>query len=75
MSESETQQDEYITVLNKNDVLCGRGSGPNERAGNINFRDLVVTRKLEQISLVKLLVWYAIIIFGWDNWQCVTLII
>lgn len=56
MSESEKQQDEYITVLNKNDVLCGRGSGPNERAGNINFRDLVVTRKLEQISLEKLLV-------------------
>ena len=40
-----------ITDLNKYDVLCGRGSGPNERVGNIHFRDLVATRKSEYLSI------------------------
>lgn len=40
-----------ITELHKYDVLCGRGSGPNERAGNIHFRDLVATRKAEYLAV------------------------
>ena len=35
------------TSLANNDVLCGRGSGPNEHIGNIEFRKLVLTRKAE----------------------------
>eukprot|EP00579_Thalassiosira_antarctica_P011733 CAMPEP_0201912800 /NCGR_PEP_ID=MMETSP0903-20130614/3374_1 /ASSEMBLY_ACC=CAM_ASM_000552 /TAXON_ID=420261 /ORGANISM="Thalassiosira antarctica, Strain CCMP982" /LENGTH=344 /DNA_ID=CAMNT_0048447845 /DNA_START=67 /DNA_END=1098 /DNA_ORIENTATION=- len=41
----------FITQLNKYDVLCGRGLGPNERAGNINFRDLVYSRKTEYLAI------------------------
>eukprot|EP00978_Attheya_sp_CCMP212_P042228 scaffold253879_cov59-Attheya_sp.AAC.2 len=36
---------ELIVTLNMNDVLCGRGSGPNDHAGNIRFRELVQSRK------------------------------
>ena len=35
------------TSLAKNDILCGRGSGPNEHIGNVEFRKLVLTRKVE----------------------------
>jgi len=42
---------QFISRLNKYDVLCGRGSGPNERMGNINFRDLVSTRKIEYLAI------------------------
>ena len=35
------------TSLAKNDILCGRGSGPNEHVGNVEFRKLVLTRKVE----------------------------
>lgn len=41
---------EYITTLNPNDVLCGRGSGPNDHSGNIKFRLLVNERKPEYLS-------------------------
>lgn len=40
---------EEIT-LNPNDVLCGRGSGPNDYSGNINFRALVLERRDEYLS-------------------------
>ena len=35
----------YITQLNPNDVLFGRGSGPNDHEGNIRFRILVGENK------------------------------
>jgi len=41
---------QYILDLNDIDVLCGRGSGPNDRAGNIDFRNLVLTRKAEYLA-------------------------
>lgn len=47
-----TSQDkkEKITKLNSNDVLCGRGSGPNDHCGNIAFRKLVSTRRKEYLT-------------------------
>jgi len=42
---------DFITELKKIDVLCGRGSGPNERVGNSNYRDLVMRRKVEYHNL------------------------
>jgi hypothetical protein len=41
---------QYFFELNHNDVLCGRGSGPNDRVGNIEFRNLVMTRKAEYLA-------------------------
>ncbi len=40
----------YITQINPNDVLFGRGSGPNDHEGNIRFRDLVGERKAEYMA-------------------------
>ena len=40
----------YVTVLNTNDVLFGRGSGPNDHEGNIKFRELVSQRKTEYMA-------------------------
>ena len=40
----------YIMALSANDVLCGRGSGPNDHEGNIRFRQLVLSRKAEYLS-------------------------
>ena len=34
-------------IENKNDVLCGRGSGVNAYPGNVKFRELVKARKAE----------------------------
>lgn len=39
-----------ITFLNSNDVLCGRGSGPNDHVGNVAFRKLVSTRRREYLG-------------------------
>jgi len=39
-----------IQQLNPNDVLCGRGSGPNDYSGNIKFRALVMNRRDEYLS-------------------------
>lgn len=36
-----------ITTLQENDVISGRGSGPNEFIGNQKFRDLVDARRRE----------------------------
>jgi len=41
---------EYVE-LRKEDILCGRGSGPNERVGNIEFRNLVLSRKEEYVAI------------------------
>lgn len=42
--------EQYVTVVNPNDVLFGRGSGPNDHEGNIKFRDLVAQRKAEYMA-------------------------
>ena len=39
-----------IHTLSMHDVLCGRGSGPNDHPGNVNFRKLILTRKAEYLS-------------------------
>ena len=36
---------QVITELNAEDVLLGRGAGPNEHAGNIKFRMVVAEFK------------------------------
>jgi hypothetical protein len=41
---------QFVTVINANDVLFGRGSGPNDHEGNIKFRDMVAKRKGEYMS-------------------------
>lgn len=43
-------QDKYILELGDHDVLCGRGSGPNDRRGNIEFRNLIMLRKVDYLS-------------------------
>jgi len=48
---ADSKECQYITKLSTYDVLCGRGSGPNEQEGNINFRDLVATRKAEYLGI------------------------
>ncbi|KAL3816495.1 hypothetical protein ACHAXA_011300 [Cyclostephanos tholiformis] len=40
----------YFFELNHHDVLCGRGSGSNNRVGNIEFRNQVLTRKAEYLA-------------------------
>jgi hypothetical protein len=40
----------YVLDLNELDVLCGRGSGPNDRTGNIEFRNLILSRKAEYLA-------------------------
>jgi len=39
-----------LTTPNKNDILCGRGSGPNDHIGNVSFRKLVSSRKEEYMK-------------------------
>mgnify|MGYP000629504932 CR=1 FL=1 len=41
---------QYCFELNEHDVLCGRGSGPNDRVGNVEFRNLVLSRKAEYLA-------------------------
>ena len=46
------EQKQFVTnTINQYDVLTGRGSGPYEQPGNVHFRDLVSTRKIEYLSL------------------------
>jgi hypothetical protein len=40
----------YVTELRASDVLFGRGSGPNDHEGNVNFRHLVAERKSEYMA-------------------------
>ena len=40
----------YVTELHDHDVVLGRGSGPNDRQGNINFRSLCKERKIAYIE-------------------------
>lgn len=39
-----------IHSVSKNDVLCGRGSGPNDHCGNVAFRDFVSARRREYLN-------------------------
>jgi len=41
---------EFVLEVLPNDVLFGRGSGPNVRKGNIQFRELIKERKQEYLS-------------------------
>mmetsp|Transcript_2755 Transcript_2755/g.3264 ORF Transcript_2755/g.3264 Transcript_2755/m.3264 type:complete len:185 (+) Transcript_2755:1-555(+) len=41
---------EVVLEVLPNDVLLGRGSGPNDHIGNIKFRDLIASRKQEYLS-------------------------
>ena len=41
---------ECVLDVMPDDVLLGRGSGPNDHVGNIKFRDLVAERKSEYLS-------------------------
>lgn len=47
MSKPEFQ---YVTELHDHDVVLGRGSGPNDRQGNINFRSLCHEKKIAYIE-------------------------
>lgn len=46
----EIEGKDLIEVLNQNDVLCGRGSGPNDHRGNVKFRNLVYERRAEYLA-------------------------
>lgn len=41
---------QYVQDLKEQDVVLGRGSGPNDRTGNIEFRNLILTRKAEYLA-------------------------
>jgi len=41
---------QFVTQVYPNDVLFGRGSGPNDHEGNIKFREIVAERKAEYMS-------------------------
>lgn len=45
------EEKQFVTDINQYDVLTGRGSGPYEQPGNIHFREIVATRKIEYLSL------------------------
>lgn len=47
---SSLSKDAYITKLGPDDILCGRGSGPNDHEGNIRFRSLIAKRESEYRS-------------------------
>ena len=48
--EHKTNVGDVIEILSENDVLCGRGSGPNDHPGNVAFRQLILSRKAEYLS-------------------------
>lgn len=39
-----------VRSLRPSDVLCGRGSGPNDHPGNIAFRQIILSRKVDYLS-------------------------
>ena len=49
-SAAESDKCESVLKVQPDDVLLGRGSGPNDHVGNIKFRDLVHERKAEYLS-------------------------
>ena len=50
VGEHKTSVGAVIETLSQNDVLCGRGSGPNDHPGNVAFRQLILSRKAEYLS-------------------------
>ena len=42
--------DGAIRSLRPSDVLCGRGSGPNDHPGNIAFRQIILSRKVDYMT-------------------------
>lgn len=49
-SAADSDKCECVLEVMSDDVLLGRGSGPNDHIGNIKFRDLVHERKAEYLS-------------------------
>lgn len=49
-SAADSDRCECVFEVKSDDVLLGRGSGPNDHVGNIKFRDLVHERKSEYLS-------------------------
>mmetsp|Transcript_17753 Transcript_17753/g.40978 ORF Transcript_17753/g.40978 Transcript_17753/m.40978 type:complete len:652 (+) Transcript_17753:243-2198(+) len=49
-SAADSDRCECVLEVKSDDVLLGRGSGPNDHVGNIKFRDLVHERKEEYLS-------------------------
>lgn len=49
-SAADSDRCECVLEVRSDDVLLGRGSGPNDHVGNIKFRDLVHDRKPEYLS-------------------------
>jgi hypothetical protein len=49
-SQPNSNPGDIVTQLQVNDVLFGRGSGPNDHEGNIRFRALVGERKAEYLT-------------------------
>ena len=49
-SAADSDRCECVLEVMPDDVLLGRGSGPNDHVGNIKFRDLVQERKVEYLS-------------------------
>lgn len=49
-SAADSDKCECVLEVMSDDVLLGRGSGPNDHVGNIKFRDLVHERKAEYLS-------------------------
>lgn len=47
--QSVTQED-LVRALGPHDILCGRGSGPNDYRGNIKFRMLIYERREEYLA-------------------------
>lgn len=50
LSSSTTKNKEDILAITSNDILCGRGSGPNDHCGNVAFRQIVSTRRNEYLA-------------------------
>jgi hypothetical protein len=49
-SPEDADSPEYITMLNENDVLLGRGKGVNDYVGNRKFREFVKTHRQEYLG-------------------------
>lgn len=44
------KQGDLIKALGPHDILCGRGSGPNDYRGNIKFRVIIYERRAEYLA-------------------------
>jgi hypothetical protein len=53
-SDSDSSGEELVTKPGPHDVLCGRGRGFHDHAGNIKFRQMVNEHKLRYLSVGRL---------------------